>query len=214
VHDILEVRNVAHREHVFGAGQEKHPEEPPIYTLNHKDTYETLQCRGCESISLSHLHEVSLDEEDGWERRTVHRYPPPVSRPAPKWAFTLPDKQRELLNEIYASLHADGPRLALMGARALVDMVLTDKVEDVGTFKEKLKRLQDQGFVGKRNREILGAALDAGHAATHRGHRPDEKQLGDVMDIVENLLQTVYVLEVAAAKLKKTTPPRKGPPRR
>lgn len=96
-----------------------------------------------------------------------------------------------------------------MGARTLVDMAILDKVGDVGTFEQKLKALEHQGFVSRRNREILDAALDAGNASAHRGHKFKPEEVNQVMDIVENLLQAIYVLEPAARKIKTATPPRK-----
>jgi len=113
------------------------------------------------------------------------------------------------MDEIYSALHANSRRLALMGARTVVDMLLMDKVGDLGTFSEKLAQLEGHGFVGRKNREFLGAALDAGNAAAHRGYQPKKEHLDHVMDIVENLLQAVYILEEAADELKKSTPARK-----
>jgi hypothetical protein len=95
-----------------------------------------------------------------------------------------------------------------MGARSLVDMVIVDKVGDMGSFKEKLEALENKGFVSKRNQDVLYAALDAGSAASHRGHEFDTEVVNQVMDIVENLLQAIYVLEQAAQKIKNVTPPR------
>jgi hypothetical protein len=51
-----------------------------------------------------------------------------------------------------------------------------DKVGDVGTFEQKLKALEDDGYVSKRNREVLDAALDAGNATAHRGHQFNSDQ--------------------------------------
>jgi len=96
-----------------------------------------------------------------------------------------------------------------MGARTLVDMAIIDKVGDVGTFEQKLKALQDGGFVSKRNAAVLAAALDAGNASAHRGHQFKSNAVNQVMDIVENLLQAIYVLEPAAEEIKTATPPRK-----
>ena len=95
-----------------------------------------------------------------------------------------------------------------MGARAVLDMMLVDKVGDTGSFAKKLQQLEAQGFVGAKNREFLEAALDAGSAAAHRGHRPKQEDLTHAMDIIENILEGIYALEKAADDLKKTTPAR------
>ena len=95
-----------------------------------------------------------------------------------------------------------------MGARTLVDMLMLDKIGDVGSFQHKLEQLEKRGLVGRQNRNFLAVALDAGNAAAHRGYQPKKEQLNHAMDIVENLLQAVYVLEGAAEELKKSMPQR------
>ena len=97
-----------------------------------------------------------------------------------------------------------------MGARALLDMAgIVESVGDIGGFAKKVQTLESKGFISNRQREYLEAALDAGSAAAHRGHSPTTKQLDLVMDIVENVLQQIFVLPHAAKELKKGTPARK-----
>ena len=79
------------------------------------------------------------------------------------------------------------------------------------TFEDKLKEMEKQGFVSKENRKVLSAAFDAGSATSHRSHAFRPNEVDSVMDIVENMLQAVYVLPEVAEKLRKYTPPR--PPR-
>jgi hypothetical protein len=172
--------------------------------IHWQDTYEMLECCGCESVMMRHTNWFSEANEI-----TVELFPPAVSRRTPKWKHKLPHLIVGLLDEIYTALHSDGRRLAIMGTRAIIDMVILDKVGDIGTFQEKLKALEGKGFIGAKNREFLAAALEAGNAAIHRGHIPGQDEVSQVMDIVENLLEAVYVLEEAAEKLTKTTPPRK-----
>jgi hypothetical protein len=51
-------------------------------------------------------------------------------------------------------------------------------------------------------------AFDAGSASAHRSHVPDQDQINTVIDIVENMLQSVFVLEKKAKALKGVIPPR------
>lgn len=167
-------------------------------------TSEMLECCGCGTVTLrrtDYCPDLSHEETE--------YYPPRVSRRFPHWFAGLPDMAlRPLLREVYAALHADSRRLAMMGARALIDLVMLDKVGDTGTFGVKLDALVSNGYVSVLNREFLEAALEAGHAATHRGYEPTVDEINRVMDIIENLLQAVYVLKDAADKLKKATPKR------
>lgn len=89
---------------------------------------------------------------------------------------------------------------------------MVEKVGDEGGFSQKLKSLEEAGYVSSKNRAVLEAALEAGSAASHRGYAAKADEVNAVMDIVENMLQAVYVLDEAAQKLKKATPPR--PPRK
>ena len=74
------------------------------------------------------------------------------------------------------------------------------------------KALHEKGFVSSKNVQFLTAALDAGSAAAHRGYAGNTEAVNAVMDIVENLLQSVYALEDLAEQLEKSTPPRQEVP--
>jgi hypothetical protein len=124
------------------------------------------------------------------------------------WKDKLPKQILAVVEEVYRALQADSPRLATIGARTIIDLVILDKVGDVGTFVEKLTALEKQGYVGRKNREFVAAALEAGSAAAHRGIAPQVDDLNRVMDIVESLLESVYVLEELAQHLRQTTPAR------
>lgn len=169
-----------------------------------------IECMGCHTISLE--KSVISSEFPGAE---ITHFPPPISRRKPSWFDKLATKVPSemdlpgLLDEVYSALHADNRRLATMGTRAVLDMVIVHTVGDVGGFAAKVRALVEKGFISERQRGILEAALDAGHAAAHRGHAPTGKQLDQVMDIVENVLQQIFVLPELAKELKKATPTRK-----
>lgn len=180
------------------SGSEPHDSEYDISWTNHYDLFE---CCGCESVTLrrkSYFSEWNSGDVD------INYYPPRIARKLPVWKNKLKKEIRELLSEVYKALQSDSPALSMMGARALIDLVILQEVGDVGTFKQKLEELESKGFLSKNSREILDAALDVGNAASHRGFRPDEEQIDTVMDIVEHLLQST-VLKKGAEELKKVT---------
>ena len=190
---------------VLASNKTKYNEEiDTIGAVSGFDKYEMLQCQGCESVKLKHTSWFSEDLDEA-----VYYYPPNISRKLPDWQSSLPLPFRSLLREVYAALHADSRQLSLMGTRAVLDLVMLGKIGDIGTFADKLKALEEKGFIGTQQHECLAAAFDAGSAAMHRGYNADVTQINQVMDIIENLLEAVYVLPGAADELKKTTPPRK-----
>lgn len=174
------------------------------YEVSWKTTYKMLECCGCENVSLQ--RKFYFSEYDDVE---VEYYPPQISRQIPKWSEELPQEWLELLKEIYLALHADSRRLALMGARTLVDLYMSEKLGDIGGFSQKIKKLETDGLISKPNKAVLDAALEVGHAATHRGHKARAIEVNQVIDIVENLLQS-HVLAASADNLKSKTPQRTG----
>ena len=171
-------------------------------SIDWQTTYTMLECCGCGSVTLRR-RDVSCDSGTDDTRF----YPPPVSRQIPRWYYDLPNDFQTLMKEIYAALHADSRRLALMGARALIELFMNSTIGEKGTFQQKLERLVGDGYLSSKSKGILEAALDAGHAATHRAYNPTADDVNLVFDIVENLVQTL-VLEKNAEKLKKHTPRR------
>jgi len=169
-----------------------------------RETLEILQCLGCDEMAVRHTFE---HEAHG---KSTRFYPPRISRRTPIWKAKLPKQIGAVVDEVYRALQADSPRLATIGARTIVDLLILDKVGDVGSFSEKLQGLETQGYVGRKNRQFIAAALEAGSAAAHRGIAPRIGDLNRLMDIVESLLESVYILEEAAQRLREITPPRPG----
>lgn len=170
--------------------------------------WRTLQCRGCDEVTLERIDWCSEDDPMDGPRPSVF-YPPRVSRRKPDWVdrLTVPIEYEELLDEIYVALHADSRRLAVMGARALIDVAITRNVGDQGNFPRGLASLFENGLISGRSRSIIEAVLEVGHASSHRGHLPSSEDVNLVIDAVENLIHTELLAEPAAA-LKSMTPQR------
>ena len=166
------------------------------------DTYSMLACRGCGSVSMRVEYWHS---QFGMEGPIF--YPPRISRKEPEWLWRLNPDWRSLMQEVYGALQANSRRLAVMGARTLIDLYLTEAVGNAGGFEERLRLLVARGILANDDLETMKAALEAGNAAAHRGHNPNGQDLSVVMDIVEHLLHK-YILKQAADGLKKNTPPR------
>jgi hypothetical protein len=97
----------------------------------------------------------------------------------------------------------------MMGIRTIVDVTIQNLVGDKGGFGAGLEALIKAGVVSDKQKAFLLDAVEAGHASAHRGHNPDEKDVNTAMDIVENIVQSAFVLSGQGAQLKRKTPPRK-----
>jgi hypothetical protein len=172
-------------------------------------TWTMLECRGCGHVCLKSVEWFS---EWNHGEEIITFFPPQVSRKAPDWLDELPEQIQRLVKEVYAALHADSRSLAMMGVRAILDLYIVNRIGDLGTFRDKLKALEAQGHLSSQQVKLLDAALNAGHAAAHRGHIPSAEDLEAAMDIVENLLQ-LDLLASSAKQLNEKTPKRSPRPK-
>ncbi|MEN6386239.1 MAG: DUF4145 domain-containing protein [Phycisphaerales bacterium] len=165
-------------------------------------TYTMLECCGCGNVTLRrNVSATEIDVDD------TNYYPPPISRQIPQWHYELPEELKDLLNECYTALQAGSKRLAIMGARTIIDVFMNITLGDIGGFQQKLDGLTKKGYLSEQNRDILETALEAGHAVVHRGHIPKNEDVTIIFDIVENMLQS-SVLKSKSEQMKKRTPNR------
>lgn len=200
-HDVVH-RADGHRTHTqfYGDGDR--------HSVDVGSVWKVLQCRGCEEVTLRRVDWCSEDDPmDGPSPATY--FPPRVSRRTPAWARhnDLPPEYVELLEETYTALHADSRRLAMMGARALIDAVIRRNAGEQQNFKHGLDALAAKNLLSEQDRGIIEAAIDLGHASAHRGHKPTPENLNVAIDIVERLIHAEILAE-QAQELKKSTPPR------
>jgi len=194
------------------------------------DTWSIVECGGCHTVTFIHSHwfseDYELTEDGGWTP-VLHRhlYPPAPSRKMPEWGIyaflchTSDDRWIvKLHKDIYAAIGMEAYALAAMGARTIVDFVVTSKAGEEGKFKEKLNRMREQSLITDTQVEVIYAAFDAGSAAAHRGYSPALMDVYTLLDITESLLQQIYIDPLrqrrqakAAAVLKSNTPLRSEP---
>jgi hypothetical protein len=192
--------------------------EPGIFIYG-GDRFRMIKCCGCDSVKLQHSDWFSEScDEHGRPYVNVKYYPPATSKPEPTWLKELKspfasDEQQYivgLLHEIYTALHNDSRRLAVMGARALLEHIMISKVGDNGSFIKNLKAFETQGYLSVNQREIIEPILEAGHASIHRGFHPSVEDVQTVIQITESLVETTYVHSKKASKLKDRVPNRKS----
>ena len=85
---------------------------------------------------------------------------------------------------------------------------MIEHVDDQGSFSANLDTFEKAGYVGARQREIIETTLEVGHASVHRNYNPTRQDVTQVLDIAENIVQSIYVSAEQAKALKKRIPPR------
>ena len=212
---------------------EKVDEESGIWF---RSTYSILRCLGCDRRYIQLVELCSEDWYDDFDPATgetsstlnerVTYWPsiPPKSatRRRPDWLFCGPLERYDnlrftpeypelvsLLFEVYKALDNKLLILATIGMRTVFDCAAQKLGADPNqSFAEKLKELTAGNKIGGEEKEILSVLADAGSAAAHRGWKPAEDDIDDLMGALENFLHRAFVLKHKVRRVKKNIPAR------
>ena len=192
-----------------------------LYTITKQDVTETheenfdveetvyilAECDGCEYLTMKTSWSINGEGD------MVDQYPPALTRRRPPWMHELfledfldEQSKYKLLQELYTGIGAQNWWLTMLGVRSLLEFVMVEKVGHNGNFVKNLEKFLEGGFISKIQLDALGPLIEAGHATTHRGYQPTAEDVNVVMDILENVLESIYVTTAKAKKLK--VPPR------
>lgn len=126
----------------------------------------------------------------------------------PGWYDRLDDVKQALIGEINIAMINNLTALPTIGLRTLIDIVMVEKIGDVGTFNKKLEQFEKNGFATKNQIQLLAKVLDAGNASAHRAYFPNKEDIRTCVDVVKHLLHGIYILGPQVTKLVKNTPKR------
>lgn len=193
---------------IVGTAERRRSSEEERYSVDWGTTWQLLQCCGCEEASMTRVNWCS--EDDPYEQHDIDYFPPRVSRQKPAWLTQHPELNDyiHIFEEVYTALHADSRRLAMMGARAVIDLAVARMLgEDPGNFTAGMNELVAAKRLTEEERELIDAAFDAGSAAMHRGHQPEVDDVNTAIDIVERVVHA-EILKKKAKALADATPKR------
>ena len=185
-----------------------------------KTVIEILECGGCSEMSVRRRYWFSEWEdvyEDPLTGRLVRDMPEEItywpakqSRARPEWWDRLPDENlRQVLKEVYIAIDHGLAVLAAIGARTLLDRAMLLKVGDhKNGFQGKLDAIVAAGHMLPEEKDKFVVIADAGSAAAHRAHVPDENTLDSVLSAVEALLHRLYIFPGEVKTVEATTPKR------
>ena len=137
-----------------------------------------------------------------------------IFRKKPEWVKTqefsraCPAGVLALVNETYVALQSNCVHSTAMCIRAIIENLMISTVGEAGSFSGNLSAFERAGYISAKQRPIIEAVLEVGHATIHRNHRPKRQQLVMLIDILETLLQLLYIHPEQSKDLSKTTPRR------
>ena len=165
-----------------------------------KTDYQIVQCLGCENISF---REVSTDSEnvyqiapDEWEDVITEKiFPnPEESRDGLEDRNILPSSLKRIYEETLNTLNSGQAVLSGIGIRAIVETVCKDKNAIGSNLFDKINNLVTQGVLTPAGANILHKLRTLGNDAAHEVKPHTNTQLGLAFDVIDHLLQGVYIL--------------------
>lgn len=143
-------------------------------------------------------------------------YPPAILRNEPGWMVKWWISSGQggnaaitICREVYRALQNEQPHLAVMGVRAVLELVMVEKVgSDQQSFGKNLDSLYEAGHVSRLQKDRLKSVLDVGSATIHRGHTPSKEDINTCVDIMEHVIESLYIHEDDVKRMAERVPPR------
>jgi hypothetical protein len=173
------------------------------------EQYEIVQCQGCKTISFradSQCSENTSHDDDGNEYldHKVEIYPGRIAgRHKLRDYYFLPANIQNIYEETHAALCNRIRVLASVGIRALIEVVCKDQNATGDNLEKRIDSLVVLGTLTKDGAEILHSLRIMGNEAAHEVKPPKDEELDVAFDVVEHVLQGVYLLKLRAESLPK-----------
>jgi len=170
--------------------------------------YQIIQCQGCLSVSFCEEALCSADIMYGEENPPVERRLFPnriVGRAMMEGAQQLPESVYGIYEEAHNALCAELLIMAGFGVRAILEAVCKDRGIAGRNLKIKIDKLAEAGLITPSGATILQHLRSMGNAAAHEMKLHAQFQISAAFDVIEYLLQGVYILPEWAGLLPKST---------
>ena len=167
------------------------------------EEYQTVQCRGCETISFRKTHQNSEDVywngSDLESNFHVYTYPnPDQGRDTVNEVHLLPTALRRIYAETVSAFNASQPVLTGIGIRAIVETVCKDKEAIGRDLKKKIDDLVKKQVLTTRDADILHGLRTLGNKAAHEVKPHEDSQLELALEVIDHILDGVYILPARA----------------
>ncbi|MFJ2285278.1 DUF4145 domain-containing protein [Pseudomonas iridis] len=162
--------------------------------------FEIIRCMNCDSISFRKESSNSEDfyydpETEEYDSRCdISLYP---NRTAGRFKIDghwhLPPDVRAAYEEVISAVNGGQPILAGLGVRVLIEVICRDQCAAGKSLLSKIDDLKVRGVLTFAGADILHKLRSMGNESAHEAKPSSDKQISLAMDVVENLLQSVYI---------------------
>jgi uncharacterized C2H2 Zn-finger protein len=169
------------------------------YTFDFKYDYQIIRCSGCDTISYrSYKYNSEVEDSDGyWEER----YPAIAIKIKKEFKY-LPSTLIQIYEEVIMTYNNNGFILCAAGIRAVLEGICKNKGITDGVLKKKIINMREQGFISSQQENILHKLRFLGNDALHDLQMPTKEEIDAALDIIENIIESLYEILGKANILK------------
>jgi ribosomal protein S27E len=184
----------------------------PDFYVNYTSSHQIIQCQGCMTISFRRTTWCDEPNEGEWislfpERSHLTHFTKNFEQ--------LPDRLYDIYEQTIACYNNHHLTLAAIGLRALLEGICAECGIEEGSVTDsngntkkkqnlqgKINGLYEKGLITKGNSEILHEHRFLGNEAAHQLKPPSRDDFVLAIEIIENLIETVFEIPHKGHKLK------------
>ena len=173
------------------------------------DSYQIIQCRGCENVSYRTESSNSDDynyvgDGDMEPSISVTVYPHRVSgRTQLENLWRIPHAVSKIYKETFESICTCSYILTGLGLRAIVEAVCVAEGATQWNFHKKIDHLVSINKLTRVGGDLLLPIRDIGNGSAHKSIPMKSDDIDIALEIVEGLLKNVYIIPAEAEKFNK-----------
>ncbi len=169
------------------------------FSITSWDEYQVIECQGCRVVRFRKRHrDTEHFHGDGDDEELVEQvelYPAPMSgRSKLEGVELLPYTIHFIYSETLAALRQGLPVLTALGIRSLVEAICNDLSVLERSLENKIDALVARGVLTENGAETLHGLRIMGNLAAHEAIQPRSQDLDAALDVLEHVLEGVYLL--------------------
>lgn len=204
------------------SGSEHMVPDDEFNTIDWTNTFQIIQCQGCETISFRHVHWFSEAQDFNSDGKSERLYPHAGKKALQSKDFlNVPSALRRIYREIIDCFNYECLTMCAGGLRAIVEgMCLENGVNNgsvekkdkngnvsikrVSTLDGKIAGLHEKGILTKDQADVLHELRFLGNDALHQLLQPSPCELALAIEIIEHTLTTLYEIPDKVNALRKS----------
>lgn len=187
-------------------------------------THLLIQCMGCDAVRYrrSALWIGADADFYGAEEYDIQLFPACARRPHSRLQLQfdengessklVPQLVRKMYAETIAAIDAGAHTLAGGGLRAIVEAICLSLKVEGKSLHARIDELHRMEHLTKAQADLLHEERYLGNSALHEMETPSSEDIEDGLQIVEGLINAIYILPQKAEKLKNRRNARKASP--